>query len=39
MYNKWFRARLLTGERLNIPMSAELEDSFNALGSATSTGN
>lgn len=39
LYNKWFRARLPTGERLNIPMSAELEDSFNALGSATSTGN
>ena len=39
IYNKWFRARLPTGERLNIPMSAELEDSFNALGSAISAGN
>jgi glutamate/aspartate transport system substrate-binding protein len=39
LYDKWFRARLPTGERLNIPMSPELEDSFNALGSANSTGN
>ena len=39
IYNKWFRARLPTGERLNIPMSAELEDSFNALGSAIRAGN
>jgi glutamate/aspartate transport system substrate-binding protein len=38
MYNRWFRARLPTGERLNIPMSSELADSFDALGSAISAG-
>ncbi len=31
IYEKWFRARLPAGDRLNIPISAQLEDSFNAL--------
>jgi glutamate/aspartate transport system substrate-binding protein len=38
MYDRWFRARLPTGERLNIPMSSQLADSFAALGSATGAG-
>lgn len=39
IYDKWFIARLPTGERLNIPISPQLEDSFNALGGASSSGN
>jgi glutamate/aspartate transport system substrate-binding protein len=39
LYMKWFRARLPTGERLNVPMSRELEDSFSALGSTITRGN
>jgi len=31
LYNKWFRARLPTGERMNVPMSAQLEDAFRVL--------
>jgi glutamate/aspartate transport system substrate-binding protein len=31
LYNKWFLLRLPTGERLNVPMSAQLEDAFRVL--------
>jgi glutamate/aspartate transport system substrate-binding protein len=31
LYNKWFTARLPTGERLNVAISPQLEDSFKAL--------
>ena len=31
LYRKWFTARLPTGERLSVPISAQLEDSFKAL--------
>ena len=31
LYDKWFLARLPTGERLGVPMSAELEQAFKAL--------
>lgn len=31
LYNKWFVARLPTGERLNVPISPQLEDSFKVL--------
>lgn len=31
LYKKWFVARLPTGERLNVPISAQLEDSFRVL--------
>ena len=31
LYNKWFRARLPTGERMNVAMSAQLEDAFRVL--------
>jgi glutamate/aspartate transport system substrate-binding protein len=31
LYNKWFVARLPTGERLNVPISPQLEDAFKVL--------
>lgn len=31
LYNKWFVARLPTGEKLNVPISPQLEDSFKVL--------
>ena len=31
LYNKWFTARLSTGERLNVAISPQLEDAFKAL--------
>jgi glutamate/aspartate transport system substrate-binding protein len=33
-YAKWFASRLPNGERLDIPMSPQLEESFSVLGSA-----
>lgn len=36
LYRKWFTARLPTGERLNVPISAQLEDSFKALDDSRS---
>jgi len=35
LYNRWFLARLPTGERLNVPMSAQLEDAFRVLDDST----
>ena len=32
IYVRWFQARLPTGERLNIPMSAQLREIFHVLG-------
>jgi glutamate/aspartate transport system substrate-binding protein len=32
IYAKWFTSRLPNGERFNIPMSPQLEESFNVLG-------
>jgi glutamate/aspartate transport system substrate-binding protein len=31
-YNKWFRLKLPSGERLNLPMSAQLREIFGILG-------
>lgn len=31
LYNKWFTARLPTGERMNVPISPQLEESFRVL--------
>ena len=31
LYNKWFEARLPTGERLNVAISPQLEDAFKVL--------
>jgi hypothetical protein len=33
IYAKWFESRLPNGERFNIPMSPQLEQSFAVLGS------
>ena len=35
LYNKWFLSRLPTGERLNVPISAQLEDAFRVLDDST----
>lgn len=35
LYNKWFLARLPTGEKLNVAMSAQLEDAFRAMDDST----
>jgi len=32
LYNKWFQKRLPTGERLDLPMSAQLEEIFRVQG-------
>ena len=31
LYNKWFMARLPTGERMNVAISPQLEDAFKAM--------
>jgi glutamate/aspartate transport system substrate-binding protein len=31
-YNRWFLSKLPSGETLNLPMSAQLEEIFRALG-------
>jgi len=38
LYNKWFVARLPTGERLNVGISPQLEDAFRAMDDSP-TGN
>jgi glutamate/aspartate transport system substrate-binding protein len=39
LYDKWFVARLPTGEKLNIEISPQLEDAFKALGDSESSSN
>jgi glutamate/aspartate transport system substrate-binding protein len=39
LYNKWFVARLPTGERLNVPISPQLEEAFNVLNDTEGTSN
>ena len=39
LYDKWFVARLPTGERLGIPASPQLEDSFKTLDDGQAGGN
>ena len=39
LYNKWFTARLSTGERLNVALSPQLEDAFKALDDSEGAGN
>ncbi|MBR0851697.1 amino acid ABC transporter substrate-binding protein [Bradyrhizobium diazoefficiens] len=36
LYNKWFTARLPTGERLNVPISLQLEEAFKAMDDSAS---
>ena len=31
-YHKWFIRKTPTGERINLPMSAQLEETFRVLG-------
>ena len=35
LYQKWFVARLPTGEKLNVPISPQLEESFKVLDSGS----
>src|ERR1700761_2868434 len=37
LYNKWFTARLPTGERLNVPISLQLEEAFKAMDDSAGT--
>ena len=39
LYNKWFVARLPTGEKLNVEISPQLEEAFKALDDTEGTSN
>jgi glutamate/aspartate transport system substrate-binding protein len=39
LYNKWFIARLPTGERLNVPISLQLEEAFRAMDDSAGANN
>ncbi len=39
LYNKWFVARLPTGERLNVAISPQLEEAFKAMDDSPSANN
>jgi glutamate/aspartate transport system substrate-binding protein len=39
LYNKWFVARLPTGEKLNVPISPQLEEAFKVLNDTEGTSN
>jgi glutamate/aspartate transport system substrate-binding protein len=39
LYNKWFLARLPTGERLNVPISLQLEEAFKAMDDSPGANN
>src|SRR3954469_2626630 len=39
LYNKWFTARLPTGERLNVAISPQLEEAFHVLDDSASANN
>jgi glutamate/aspartate transport system substrate-binding protein len=39
LYNKWFVNRLPTGERMGVPISAQLEDSFRVLDESANNKN
>jgi glutamate/aspartate transport system substrate-binding protein len=39
LYHKWFVSRLPTGEKLGVPISPELEQSFNVLDTSQGTTN
>lgn len=39
LYNKWFTARLPTGERLNVPISLQLEEAFKAMDDSPGANN
>src|SRR5881398_2452169 len=39
LYNKWFVSRLPTGEKLNVPISPQLEEAFKVLDDTQGTSN
>ncbi len=39
LYKKWFMARLPTGERMDVPMSLQLEEAFKVLDDSASAAN
>src|SRR6201985_2185856 len=39
LYNKWFVSRMPTGERMNVPISPQLEDAFKALDDSDGVSN
>jgi glutamate/aspartate transport system substrate-binding protein len=39
LYNKWFVSRLPTGERLNVPISLQLEEAFKAMDDSPGANN
>lgn len=39
LYNKWFIARMPTGERMNVPISLQLEEAFKAMDDSASANN
>jgi len=39
LYNKWFVARLPTGEGLGVPISPQLEEAFKVLDDTQGTSN
>lgn len=39
LYRKWFVSRLPTGEKLGVPISAELQESFDVLDATTGSSN
>ena len=39
LYNKWFVARLPTGEKLNVAISPQLEEAFKVLNDTEGTSN
>jgi glutamate/aspartate transport system substrate-binding protein len=39
LYNKWFVSRLPTGERLNVPISPQLEEAFHVLDDSPGANN
>lgn len=39
LYNKWFTARMPTGEKINVPISLQLEEAFKAMDDSASANN
>jgi glutamate/aspartate transport system substrate-binding protein len=39
LYNRWFTARFPTGERLNVPISLQLEEAFKAMDDSPGANN
>ena len=39
LYDKWFVSRLPTGEKLNVPISPQLEEAFKAMDDSEGVSN